>query len=41
MFYIDAASYIDIDDDSWRFSLLFEKYKEEGRDRYIVTFFVT
>jgi len=25
MFYIDAASYIDIDDDSWRFFLLFEK----------------
>lgn len=25
MFFIDAASFIDIDDDSWRFFLLFEK----------------
>ena len=25
MFFIDAASFIDVDDDSWRFFLLFEK----------------
>jgi len=41
MFYIDAASYIDIDDDSWRFSLLFEKYKEEGRDRFAIAGYTT
>ena len=36
MFYIDAASYIDIDDDSWRFFLLFQKYKVGGRERYFM-----
>ena len=25
MFFIDAASFIDVDDDSWRFFFLFEK----------------
>ena len=25
MFFIDAASFIDMDDDSWRFFLIFEK----------------
>ena len=25
MFFIDAASFIDVDDDSWRFFMLFEK----------------
>jgi len=30
MFYIDAASFIDIDDDSWRFFLLFKKDGVEG-----------
>ena len=25
MFYIDAASYIDIDDDNWKFFLLYQK----------------
>ena len=27
MFFIDAASFIDMDDDSWRFFLIFEKVK--------------
>jgi len=41
MFYIDAASYIDIDDDSWRFFLLFQKYKVGGRERYAVCGYTT
>ena len=32
MFFIDAASFIDMDDDSWRFFLLFEKvYKQHNK----------
>jgi len=34
MFFIDAASFIDVDDDSWRFFLLFEKVKVDGVTRY-------
>jgi len=34
MFYIDAASYIDIDDDSWRFFLLFEKHGAAGGEQH-------
>lgn len=41
MFYIDAASYIDIDDDSWRFFLLFEKYKVGGQQRFAMSGYTT
>merc|ERR1712013_377063 len=34
MFFIDAASFIDMDDDSWRFFLIFEKVKVGGVTRY-------
>ncbi|XP_023348942.1 histone acetyltransferase type B catalytic subunit [Eurytemora carolleeae] len=30
MFYIDAASYIDIDDDNWKFFLLYQKRESSG-----------
>jgi len=42
MFFIDAASYIDIDDDSWRFFLLFEKYNsEDGSSKYGIAGYLT
>lgn len=42
MFYIDAASYIDIDDDRWMFFTLFEKYKtSDGNDRYAFAGYTT
>jgi len=41
MFYIDAASFIDIDDDSWRFFLLFEKRIVEGSARHFVVGYMT
>jgi histone acetyltransferase 1 len=42
MFFIDAASYIDIDDDSWRFFLLFEKYNSgDGSPRYSIAGYMT
>lgn len=42
MFFIDAASYIDIDDDSWRFFLLFEKYNsEDGSPKYGIAGYLT
>jgi len=42
MFYIDAASFIDIDDDSWRFFLLFEKSSAEGGGhKYSVAGYIT
>ena len=41
MFYIDAASYIDIDDDSWRIFLMFEKYGSVGEQRYAIAGYLT
>merc|ERR1712126_326890 len=42
MFYIDAASFIDIDDDSWRFFLLFERHgKEGGEFNYSIVGYIT
>merc|ERR1719312_870814 len=42
MFFIDAASYIDIDDDNWRFFLLFEKFNSsDGNPRYAVAGYMT
>lgn len=42
LFFIDAASYIDIDDDSWRFFLLFEKYNAgDGTPRYSAAGYMT
>jgi len=34
MFYIDAASFIDIDDENWRFFLLFKKHGSEGGEQH-------
>jgi len=42
MFYIDAASYIDDDDDNWRFFLLFERYvASDGQTHYAVAGYTT
>ena len=41
MFYIDAASFIDIDDDSWRMFLMFEKTGGPGSERYAVVGYIT
>jgi len=41
MFYIDAASYIDMDDDSWRIFLLFEKYGGVGEQHYAIAGYLT
>jgi len=41
MFYIDAASFIDMDDDSWRFFLLFEKSGRTGECHYAVAGYLT
>lgn len=42
MFFIDAASYIDDDDDNWRFFLLFERYVTgEGNTRYAIAGYTT
>jgi len=42
MFFIDAASYIDIDDDNWRFFLLFEKFNSSsGSSRYAIAGYMT
>jgi len=34
MFYIDAASFIDIDDENWRFFLLFKKHGVSGGEQH-------
>lgn len=41
LFFIDAASYIDIDDDSWRFFLMFEKVTVGGEERRQVVGYLT
>ena len=41
MFYIDAASFIDIDDDSWRMFLMFEKSGSPGSERYSIAGYIT
>lgn len=41
MFFIDAASFIDIDDDSWRFFLLFEKTTSSGVAHYTTVGYLT
>ncbi|KAK4323856.1 hypothetical protein Pmani_005495 [Petrolisthes manimaculis] len=34
LWYIDAASYIDTDDDKWRFFVTYEKFQADGQTRY-------
>nr|CAG4651841.1 EOG090X06NC [Triops cancriformis] len=37
LWYVDAASFIDVDDDKWTFFLLFEKYTVDGENRYAIS----
>nr|CAG4637028.1 EOG090X06NC [Ceriodaphnia reticulata]SVE72949.1 EOG090X06NC [Ceriodaphnia reticulata] len=41
LWYVDAASFIDVDDDRWRFYLIFEKYPCEGGHRYAICGYAT
>ncbi|XP_005104677.1 histone acetyltransferase type B catalytic subunit [Aplysia californica] len=40
-FYIDAASYIDVDDPQWQYYFLFERYKEDGETRLAAAGYMT
>ncbi|XP_077993239.1 histone acetyltransferase type B catalytic subunit-like [Glandiceps talaboti] len=39
--FIDAVSYIDVDDDRWQFYLLFEKYIVDGTSQYSIAGYCT
>ncbi|XP_061178259.1 histone acetyltransferase type B catalytic subunit-like [Saccostrea echinata] len=41
LFFIDAASFIDVDDERWRFFLLFEKYMCNGNPMYAIAGYMT
>ncbi|KAL4228701.1 histone acetyltransferase 1 [Mactra antiquata] len=41
LFFIDAASFIDADDERWSFYLLFEKYKDNGNPMYAIAGYMT
>nr|CAG4641713.1 EOG090X06NC [Eurycercus lamellatus] len=41
LWYVDAASFIVVDDDRWRFYLIFEKYPCDGSFRYAVCGYAT
>jgi len=41
LFFIDAASYIDTDDEKWRFFIMYEKYSVNGTTHYAVVGFTT
>ncbi|CAL4072238.1 unnamed protein product [Meganyctiphanes norvegica] len=41
LFFIDAASYIDTDDEKWRFFVMYEKYNVNGSPRYAAVGFTT
>ncbi|KAG0715887.1 Histone acetyltransferase type B catalytic subunit [Chionoecetes opilio] len=41
LWYIDAASYIDVDDEKWRFFVTYEKYEVEGRQQYAFAGYTT
>ncbi|KAK3106449.1 hypothetical protein FSP39_020292 [Pinctada imbricata] len=41
LFFIDAASFIDADDERWNFYLLFERYKSNGNPMYAIAGYMT
>lgn len=41
LFFIDAASFIDADDDRWIFYLIYEKYKNNGNTMYAIVGYMT
>ncbi|XP_038642359.1 histone acetyltransferase type B catalytic subunit isoform X3 [Scyliorhinus canicula] len=41
IWFIETASFIDVDDDKWQFFLVFEKYLEDGSPRYATVGYMT
>ncbi|CAG2059900.1 unnamed protein product, partial [Timema podura] len=41
LWFIDAASFIDIDDNNWRFFVMYEKYTQDGSTMYAVVGYMT
>lgn len=41
LYFIDAASFIDVDDERWSFYLVFEKYKSNGNPMYAIAGYMT
>lgn len=41
LWFIDAASFIDIDDDRWDYFVMYEKYQEDGRTNYAFVGYTT
>ncbi|XP_071526683.1 histone acetyltransferase type B catalytic subunit isoform X2 [Panulirus ornatus] len=41
LWYIDAASYIDVDDDKWKFFVAYEKYQDNGNPQYAFAGYMT
>ncbi|KAK3612177.1 hypothetical protein CHS0354_016563 [Potamilus streckersoni] len=41
LFFVDAASFIDVDDDKWSFYLVFEKYRDNGNRMYAIVGYMT
>uniref|UniRef100_T1IZF3 Histone acetyltransferase type B catalytic subunit n=1 Tax=Strigamia maritima TaxID=126957 RepID=T1IZF3_STRMM len=41
LWYIDAASFIDVDDEKWKFYLVYEKYKDCENQRFAIAGFCT
>lgn len=41
IWFIETASYIDIDDDKWQFFLVFERYLEDGSPRFATVGYLT
>ncbi|XP_034249338.1 histone acetyltransferase type B catalytic subunit [Thrips palmi] len=41
LWYIDASSYIDTDDDNWRFFTCYEKYERDGNTLYAIAGYAT
>jgi histone acetyltransferase 1 len=41
LFYVDAASYIDVDDDKWNYYVIYEKYPVDGSFRFAFVGYMT
>jgi len=41
LFYVDAASYIDVDDDKWNYYIVYEKYRHDSGYRYAFVGYMT
>ncbi|KAF4517559.1 hypothetical protein B566_EDAN005123 [Ephemera danica] len=41
LWFIEAASFVDIDDDKWRFFVMYEKYNQDGGSCYAIAGFIS